>query len=356
MDLVLIILLGVVVLSAILFGAPLFTIIGGGALLLFHFVAEESMTAIIVEMNRLASAPGIIAIPLFIFAGFIFAESKASTRLIRVSDALLGWLPGGLAVVTVIAGTVFTAMTGGSGITIIACGGILLPALTGNGYGRKFSLGFVTSSASSGVLFAPSLPIIIYGIVARTDITRLFIAGLAPGLLIVGLLAGYGVFYGIRNNIPVTSFSIKRLGSSVWDIKWIMPLPIIVIGGIYGGYITVGEAASVSVVYALVSECLIYREVPLKNLVKVAVNSMITVGSNLIVLGAALGLTNFLVDQEVPQAVMALISENISSKIVFLIILNAFLLFVGCVMDIYSAIVVVDNNWKTWGKENAGTG
>lgn len=341
MEIVLIIILIAFFIVAILFGAPLFTIIGGAAVLLFHFIAEQSMSAVIVEMGRLANAPGMIAIPLFIFSGFIFAESNASSRLIKASNALLGWLPGGLAVVTAIVCTVFTALTGGAGVTIIACGGILYAALKKDGFGQNFSLGFVTSSASSGVLFVPSLPIIIYGMIAKTDITQLFIAGIIPGLFIVALLSGYGIYYGFKNKVPTTSFSLRTLIAALWDIKWVMPLPFIVIGGIYSGFITVGEAASVSAVYALISECLIYREISLKQLFEVSLKSMSMVGAVLIILGAALGLTNFLVDQQIPQLILSMMTEHISSKIAFLLILNLLLLIVGCIMDIFSAIVVV---------------
>lgn len=335
------IILGLVFLVALVSGAPLFTIIGGGAVLLFSLAAGESISAPITEMGRLASAPGIIAIPLFIFAGFIFAKSNASRRLIQVSDALLGWLPGGLAVVTVIVSTVFTAMTGGSGITIIACGGILFPALVANRYGEDFALGFVTSSASSGVLFIPSLPVIIYGMVARTDITQLFIASFVPAIVIMMVLTIYGIFFGTAKQVPTVPFSFARLGKSLWEIKWMIPLPVIVIGGIYTGKIAVGDAAAVSVIYALITECLIYREIGAKDLVEVAVDAMTTVGAILVVLGAALGFTNFLVDQQVPQVVMEAIVSHVDSRLVFLLLLNLFLLVVGCIMDIFSAIVVV---------------
>ena len=327
--------------TALLTGAPLFTIIGGSAVLLFKTVAGGNMAAIISEMGKLSTAPGIIAIPLFIFAGFILAESNASTRLIKFSDAMLGWLPGGLAVVTIIVSTVFTAMTGGSGITIIACGGILFPALLKAKYDDDFSLGIVTSSASSGVLFVPSLPIIIYGMIAKVDIAQLFIAGAIPACLIMGVLIVYGIIFGAKNKIETTVFSMKKLIDGMWEIKWMVPLPFLVIGGIYGGIITVGEAASVTVVYVMISECLIYREIPFNNLIKVAVRSMVTVGSILVVLGTALGMTNFLVDQCIPQLVMEIITKTIDSKIVFLLTLNGFLLIVGCMMDIFSAIVVV---------------
>lgn len=341
MNTLLLIVLIIVFIAAILLGAPLFAIIGGSAMLLFHFVAGESLTVPIIEMWRLANAPGFVAIPLFIFAGFLFAESNASSRLIKVSDALIGWLPGGLSMVTVVVCTIFTAITGASGITIIACGGLLLPALTANRHDRSFSLGLITASGSSGVLFLPSLPILLYGIVAGIDITELFIAGIIPGLVIVVLLSGYGIAYGIKNKVPVTPFSFKRLAGGLWEIKWLLPLPFIVIGGIYTGVFTVGEVASVTAVYALITECLIYREVSIDRLMALGVRSMTMVSAILIVLAAALGLTNFLVDVEVPQKLVAFITGHISSKVVFLLMLNGFLLIVGCLMDIFSAIIIV---------------
>lgn len=327
--------------AALFSGTPLFAILGGAAILLFYFAGDTAPAAVIVEMARIGSIPGITAIPLFIFAGFIFAESRCAERLVRLSRALVGWMPGGLAVVTVIVGTVFSAMTGGSGITIVACGGILMPALVSSGYGEKFSLGLVTASASSGVLFAPSLPIIVYGMVAGCDITELFIAGLLPGLLMAGLLAGCGVFHGVRKKIPRTPFSLAELAGSARAMAWELPLPVIVIGGIYGGFITAVEAASVAAVYALFSECVVYREIPAGRLPELAVKSMVMVGGILILLGAAMGLTNFMVDREIPQLLMAWIGEHVTGRIAFLLALNLFLLAAGCLMDIFSAIVVV---------------
>jgi tripartite ATP-independent transporter DctM subunit len=329
------------VLGAIACGAPLFTIIGGGAALLFKFVADGKIAFILTDMKKVMTAPGIISIPLFVFAGFIFAESKSSTRLIKLSDALIGWMPGGLAVVTVMVSTVFTALTGGSGVTIIACGGILLPALIKNHYDDDFSLGLVTSAASSGVLFIPSLPIIIYGVIAEVDVSLLFIAATIPAILIMMILVLYGIYYGAKTKVPTTPFSVQNLLESLWEIKWVLPLPIIVIGGIYGGFITVSEAASATVVYALITECLIYQEIPAKQLVIVAIKSMRTVGAILMVLVAALGLTSFMVDQDIPQMAVDFISEAITNKYVFLLCLNAILLVVGCLMDIFSAIVVM---------------
>jgi tripartite ATP-independent transporter DctM subunit len=250
-------------------------------------------------------------------------------------------MPGGLAAVTVITSSIFTAMTGASGITIIACGGILLPALIKDGYSEDFSLGIVTASGSSGVLLVPSLPIIIYGMVSRTDISELFVACGLPAILIVLCLAGYGAAYGVHKRIPTIPFSFRHLAEALWETKWEIPLPFLIILGIYGGFITVGEAAAIAATYALVSECLIYREINFRQLLKIMVDSMITVGSILAVLGTALGLTNYLVDQEVPQKLLALVQTAITSQFMFLVILNLLLLVVGCLMDIFSAIVVV---------------
>ena len=334
-------LLGMCFVAAILLGAPLFAIMGGGAVLLFKFITQTNITIPITEICKLANAPGIIALPLFIFSGFLFAESNFSDRLVKLSNASLGWIPGGLAVVTVFTCTIFTAMTGGSAITIVAVGGVLLPSLLGYNYDKSFSLGLVTASGSSGVLFAPSLPIIIYGMVAKVDITELFIAAIIPGVLIVFFLSMYGVFYGVTRKVPSTPFSLTNLLKCIWELKWIIPLPLIVISGIYGGFISVTEAASVTAAYALISECFIYKEIPFNKLMRVIDNSMIMMGALLVVMGCALGVVNFLVDQQVPQSIMETLSNHISSKVVFLLVLNIFLLIVGCIMDIFSAIVVV---------------
>ncbi|MEW5735290.1 MAG: TRAP transporter large permease [Thermodesulfobacteriota bacterium] len=326
---------------AIAVGSPLFTIIGGAAVVLFTLEAKQPIAAIIIEMTRLANAPGITAIPLFIFAGYIFAESRASTRLIRLSNAFLGWMPGGLAVVTAVVSSVFTAMTGASGITIIACGGILLPSLIKDGYNKDFALGLVTASGSSGVLLVPSLPIIIYGMIARTDITQLFTACMIPALLIIFALGSMGVVHGFRHHLETQKFNWRELGAAMWETKWELPLPFVVVGGIYGGWITVSEAAAVAAVYAIVSECVIYHEIPVRQNMKITVDAMITVGAILVVLGTALGLTNYLVDRSVPQTMLEYVQRVIHNKYTFLIVLNVFLLVVGCVMDIFSAIVVV---------------
>lgn len=328
-------------LFAVLVGTPLFAIIGGAAMFLFAYVSDVKIATIISEIWKIANAPGIVAIPLFVFTGYIFAESNASQRLVAISRALLGWMPGGLAVVTVLACTIFTAMTGASGITIVAVGGLLLPALVSDSYDKDFSLGLITSGGSLGLLFIPSLPIIIYGLIGRVDITQLFIAGVLPGILIILLLTAYLVFYGLKNKTPRTPFSISMLAKSLWDAKWEIPIIVVIVGGIYGGFITVGEAASVTTVMAIISECFIYREIGFKQFFDIVERSMKMVGAILLIMGCALSFTNFLIFQHVPQNLMDFLQNIISSKIIFLISLNIFLLLVGCILDIFSAIVVI---------------
>ncbi len=336
-----IILIVLVVLFLVLVGTPLFAVVGGAAMFCFAFISDIRMAVVIGEMWKIANAPGIVAIPLFVFAGYIFAESNTSQRLVNLSRSILGWLPGGLGIVTVIACTIFTAMTGASGITIVAIGGLLMPALMSENYGEDFSLGLVTSGGTIGVLFIPSLPIIIYGLIGRADISQLFTAGIIPGLLIVFMLSLYLGYYGVKNKTPKIPFSFKQLMSGLNAAKWELPIVVIVIGGIYGAIITVGEAATVTAVYAVIIECFVYREISISKLIDIVLESMKMVGAILIIMGCALGFTNYLVDQHVPQTIMEIMQQHVSSKLVFLLGLNVFLLVVGCLLDVFSAIIVV---------------
>jgi len=323
-----------------LLGTPLFIIIGALALLLFHNQGIDS-SAIMIEMYRLTNAPALLAIPLFTFAGYILSESNAPRRLVNLSRALLGWMPGGLAVVALVSCAVFTAFMGASGVTIIALGGLLFPVLINEQYPEKFSLGLMTSSGSRGLLLPPSLPIILYGLVAQISIDKLFLAGLIPGILMILLLAIYSVFVGKRAHVPVVAFSWRNLGKALREAMWEIPLPILIIGGIYGGIFTVTEAAAITAVYALVVEVFIYREIHLfRDVPKIMRSSMLLVGGILIILGMALGLTNYLIDAEIPMKILGLMQQHVHSKILFLIMLNVFLLILGCMIDIFSAIIV----------------
>ena len=323
-----------------LLGTPLFIIIGAIALFSFYGQGIDS-SAIIIEMYRLSNAPALLAIPLFTFAGYVLSESNAPKRLVNLSRALLGWMPGGLAVVALITCATFTALMGASGVTIIALGGLLFPALINEKYPEKFSLGLLTSSGSLGLLLPPSLPIILYGLVAQISIDKLFLAGLIPGIIMILLLAIYSLFIGKRTHVPVVAFSWRNLGRSLKEAMWEIPLPIVIIGGIYGGLFTVTEAAAITAVYVLVVEVVIYREIHIfRDVPKIMRSSMLLVGGILVILGMALGLTNYLIDAEIPMKILNSMQQHVHSKILFLIMLNVFLLILGCMIDIFSAIIV----------------
>lgn len=335
------VLIVIAILLLALFGSPLFAIIGAIALLAFHSAAID-MSAVIVELNRLASTPTLIAIPLFTFAGYVLAESKSPQRIVGVARALFGWFPGGLAVVALVSCAIFTAFTGASGVTIIALGGLLYPILIKENYPEKFSLGLMTTSGSLGLLFPPSLPIILYGLVAKISIDKLFVAGFIPGMILLIVLSVYSVRHGIKSEIPKIQFTFKNVFETVKNAAWEIPLPFIIIGGIYGGLFTVTEAAAITAFYVVVVEVFIYRDLKLfKDVPKIMQESMVLVGAILIILGTALGLTNYLIDAEVPMKLFTFIQELITSKILFLILLNIFLLIVGMMMDIFSATIVV---------------
>ncbi len=322
-------------------GAPLFVFFGGLALLLFA-VAGIDTSAVIIEMYRMASAPTLVAIPLFTFAGYLMANSKTPQRLVNLVQALVGWMPGGLAIVCLIACAFFTAFTGASGVTIIALGGLVYPILIKELYPERFSMGLLTTSGSLGLLFPPSLPLILYALIARVNVDELFIAGIIPGILLIAALSLYSIRLGVKAKVARQPFSVRKLVKAIGQAIWIMPLPIIILGGIYGGIFTASEAAAVTVVYVLFVELVVYRDLkPLRDIPRIAADSMILVGGVLVILGCAMGLTNYLVDAEVPAKLIALMRQYISSKYTFLIVLNLCLLAVGCLMDIFSAIIVV---------------
>jgi tripartite ATP-independent transporter DctM subunit len=321
-------------------GAPLFAIIAAVAFIAFSAVGIDP-AALIAELYRLVDFPALIAIPLFTFAGYVLAESQAPRRLITLAQAMFGWVPGGLGVVAVFATAVFTAFTGASGVTIIALGGLLYPALIQQGYPKRFSLGLMTTSGSLGLLFPPSLPIILYSIVAGVSIDKLFVAGLVPGVLLVVILSAYSVRMGVVARVPRTPLVMKGVWEALKGAAWEAPLPLIVIGGIYGGIFTATEAAAVTAVYVLVVEVFIRRDVSFfGGLPKVIKESMILVGAILVMLGAAMGLTSYIIDQQVPMKLFAFISHYVSSKLVFLIVLNLFILVMNMV-EIFSAIIIV---------------
>jgi tripartite ATP-independent transporter DctM subunit len=333
-------LLIIVTLLLILFGAPLFVVISAVALYLF-FSGQIDSSAMIIEMHRMATTPILVAIPLFTFAGYLLSESGAPRRLIRLSNAVLGQTPGGLSLIALITCATFTALTGATGLTIIALGGILLPAMLQGRYPEKFSLGLLTTSGTLGLLFPPSLPLIIYAIVAKVRIDQLFLAGLLPGFLLLVLLSIFCVQKAVAAEVPRSAFNgwevLKALREAIWEL----PLPVIVLGGIYSGYFVVGEAAAITTVYVLLVEMVIHKDIGWKDLPGIIRKSMVLVGGILIILGAALGLTNYLIDEQIPMKMLELMKHHITSPVAFLVILNLFLLAAGCVMGMFSALTVV---------------
>jgi C4-dicarboxylate transporter DctM subunit len=322
-------------------GLPIFAGIMGAAMLGLH-ASGVDFSAIAIEIFRLANAPVLLAIPLFTFAGYLLSEGQTSTRLVRFSRSLFGWLPGGLGVVALVSSAFFTAITGATGISIIALGGLLLPALVSEKYREPFSLGLVTSSGSLGLLFPPSLPIILYGFVSGVSIEKLFLAGLLPGILIVGSLCLFSVFMGKRWKLETPPFSFSEFLLALKEAAWEIPIPFLILVGIYSGFCTATEAAALTVVYVLILKTLVFRELALlSDVPRIMLSSMKMVGGIMIVLGAALGFTNFLVDAFVPMKLFEFLKGMIESRIAFLVVLNLFLLLVGCMMDIFSAILVV---------------
>ena len=336
--------LAVLVFIGILFcamlGTPLFVVMSLAALSLFTMAGVE-VSAVAVEVYRISSAPTLITIPLFTFAGYMMAESGAPKRLLKFAEAAFGWLPGGVAIVSLVVCAFFTAFTGASGVTIIALGGLLYPILEKEGYKEKFSLGLITSSGSLGLLFAPSLPIILYGLVAKVDIDKLFKAGVLPGIILIIVLSLWSVINGPKTR-EKRHFSVMELLSSLRAGFFEVLLPFGVLLSIYGGFVTVSEAAAFTCFYVLVVEGFIYKDLDFfKDIPRVILDSMSLVGGILLILCCALGLTNYLVDEEVPMKILDLMRQFLTNKYQFLFFLNIFLLIVGCLMDIFSAIVVV---------------
>lgn len=322
-------------------GMPLFAVLGAGGIYASHQV-ELDPIVLIIEMYRLASQPNLIAIPLFTFAGITMAAGGGPKRLVLLFNALFGWLPGGLAIVTIVSCAFFTAFTGASGVTIIALGGLLYPLFKQANYNERFTLGLLTSSGSLGLLFPPSLAILLYGIVSGVSIDELFIAGVIPGIILLLLLSLHSYTSALRWHEPPHEFSLQKVISAIKASYWDILLPVFIITGIFGGFVTVTEAAAITAVYALFIEIIIYKEISIKNdLNKILTDTATLVGSILIILGVAMGLTNLLIDSQLPMKMLSYLEQHIDSQLQFLLLLNIFLLIVGAMMDIFSAIVVV---------------
>ncbi|MFN7986976.1 MAG: TRAP transporter large permease subunit [Thermoanaerobaculia bacterium] len=336
--------LAAVILLAALLGAPVFVAMGGLALLLFWKDAVP-VAAVSAEVYRLIASPTLPAIPLLTAAGYILAEGGASARLVRFFRALFGWMPGGIAVMVAAVCALFTTFTGGSGVTIIALGGLVYPILRDDGYPEGFSLGLVTAAGSLGLLFPPSLPVILYSVVASVPADSLYLAGLVPGLLLVVLTAAWGIRQGLRleaQGRKRPEFVLRELGVSFWEAKWELALPFLVIVLFASGFASMVEASAAACAYAAIVECLVTRDIhPFRQLPGVLLKAGALMGAVLLLLSVAMGLTSWLVDAQVPGALLAYVKTHVSSPLAFLLVLNVILLVLGSVLEIYSAIVIL---------------
>jgi tripartite ATP-independent transporter DctM subunit len=338
--------MAVLILSALVLGTPVF--VAMAALALFFFFRDGlPVTAVTAEVYRLISSPTLPAIPLLTACGYVLAESRASLRLLRFFKALLGWMPGGLAVIVIAVCALFTTFTGGSGITVIAIGGLVLPMLRQDGYPESFSLGLVTAAGSLGLLFPPSLPVVLYSVVAGTrehnvPADLLFLAGLLPGALMIAMVAAYAVRRGTALGIPRQRFVPREALTATWAAKWELAIPVFVVFLFLSGKASMVETAAAAFVFAIFVEYAVTRDLhPIRTLPGALVKSSVLAGSVLILLSAAMGVTSYIVDAQIPDALVSWVKAHIGSRVVFLLALNALLIVVGCLVDIFSAIVVL---------------
>ncbi len=325
--------------SITILGMPIFAVFGGLALLLF-WDSGTPTASVPVEMYRLVASPLLPSIPLFTLAGYFMVAGGATKRLLGVFTALFSWMPGGLAIATVAICAVFTFA--GSGLTILSLGGLLVPMLVRTRYPENFSIGLLTSSGSLGLLFPTSVPAILYCVYSQTPINKLFIGALLPELIMVSCVAAIGIRKGLQSNAIREPFHFKEAGSAIWKAKWELMLPVIMIVGLFGGFGTLTEAAALTAFCAFIVEVFIYRDIKItRDYREMFIECATIVGGILLILGVALGFTNWLIDAEVPGKLIDWVRTNVQSKYLFLLLLNVALLVVGAMMDIFAAILVV---------------
>jgi len=328
------------ILFSMIFGTPIFIGLGGLAIL-FFWSDYTPISAISAETYRIVVSPSLPTIPLFTLAGYILAESRASERMLQLFRTAFGWLPGGTPVVIVLLCGFFTALTGGSGVTILALGGLLFPLLRKEGYSELFSLGLITMAGSLGLLFPPSLPLIIYGVTALVSIKDLFIGGLIPGIILSVAVAGYSIFQGYAQHVERQPFNLKQIWAELKNSYWEVIIPLLILYGVFGGYTTLVETSSIAVIYIFIVEVFVYKDLSIRDMPRIIIDCATLIGGVLIILGVAMGLTSYIVDAQIPMLLMEWVKETITSKYVFLLLLNILLLVVGCLMDIFSAIIIV---------------
>ena len=332
-------------------GAPLFAVLLAAAMTGF-WASDIELTVVAIELYRLVDTPLLVALPLFTFAGYVLSAAQTSQRLVDLVQSLFGALPGGLAIVGFVACAVFTALTGASGVTIVALGALLLPAMLSQGYSERFSLGLVTSSGSLGLLIVPSVPLILYGVIAQQmdvgvqfSIVDLFKAGVLPVLLMLTMLIGWTLWKhrasGPEGGIKRQPFTRAELGRALWAARYELPLPFVVLGGVFSGVFAVSDAAAVTALYVIVAEVVLYRDVQWRQLPGLVVDSMVMVGGILLILGVALAFTNYLVDAQIPQQLFEFMQTHVTSPLMFLLLLNVLLLLLGAILDIFAATVIM---------------
>jgi C4-dicarboxylate transporter, DctM subunit len=334
------------VIALVAFGLPIFIVLA--ALSILFFLSEPTdwatnfdlMSTISDSAYRIVVSPTLAAIPIFTLAGYILAESNISKRLLNFFKASLGWLPGSTVLIVVLLCAFFTALTGGSGVTILALGAILYPILIEDGFSEIFSLGLITTAGSLGLLFPPSLPAIIYSVTAGINPIELFKSGLIPGLFLLLIIVCYGIYHKPKNQTKI-KFNIQDLKQSFFDAKWEIAIPILIIYGLFSGLATLVECAALLVWYVVFVEVYIYKDIEFKDIPKIVIDCATLVGGVLIILGFAMGFTGYLVDAQVPLKILQFVKVSIDSPIVFLLALNILLLIAGCIMDVFSAIIVI---------------
>jgi C4-dicarboxylate transporter DctM subunit len=333
------------ILGLIVLSAPLFVLIVAGAG--FGLVSiEEDLAILFFEIFRITESSVLMTLPLFAFSGYLLSEAKTADRLIRLSEAALGWLPGGLVLISLITCAFFTMLTGGSGVTIVALGALLYPALTRSNYKSRFSLGLITSSGSLGLLLPPAIPLILYGIIAQqmefqVEIADLFLAGLLPALLMIVVLYAYGVYANRKQKIELKPFKLRPFLRSAWESKWELFIPVVILGGIYSGKLVISDAAAVTALYVFIFTVFVKKEISLKKIPDIALNSMKMVGGILLILSVALAFSNYLISADIPTRLFEFASTKIDSKWQFLLLLNVLLLALGAILDIFAAIVIM---------------
>ena len=328
-------------------GTPLFAIMGGAseiAWLLHRDAAYHHLRYIAPTVldERFAGSPILVTIPLFTFVGYVMAESKTPDRIVRASSAFFGWMPGGLAIVCIVASAFFTTLTGGSGVTIVAIGGLLYPALRKQGYSDAFALGLVTTGGSLGLLLPPSLPILVYSLVAGIDFNKTFKAGLLPGVLVMAMLGVYAAYVGLREKVKLSKVNGREMLAALWLLKWELLIPVIILGGLATGLTSLDESAGLAALYTLGIEVYIYKDLSLKkDLPRIAKSSMALAGAVILILAMANALINYVIQEHIPNQVLDfMVKLGLTQTWQFLIVLNVFLLVLGMLMDGFSAILV----------------